>query len=137
MSAFEYDSLAVSPSSEEPLETPSLQSPSTMDEDLTSGLEELQTDEQRRVLDAIAQVRKCGLESILSLPQLVVCGDQSAGKLSPRSFCICWHHQVKAELAQENHRSSRHLRRSLSREMIISVPVLQPKSFSSVRQTTP
>ena len=48
----------------------------------TSSLEELQTDEQRRVLDTVAQVRKCGLESILSLPQLVVCGDQSAGKSS-------------------------------------------------------
>jgi hypothetical protein len=89
MSAIEYDSRAVSPSSEEPLDTPSLQSPSTMDEDLTSSLEDLQTDEQRRVLDAIAQVRKCGLESILSLPQLVVCGDQSAGKISLRSFCVC------------------------------------------------
>ena len=50
--------------------------------DLTSSLEDLQTDEQRRVLDTVAQVRKCGLESILSLPQLVVCGDQSAGKSS-------------------------------------------------------
>ncbi|KAI0805931.1 interferon-induced GTP-binding protein Mx [Xylaria sp. FL0064] len=40
------------------------------------------TDEQRLVLDTIAQVRKCGLESILSLSQLVVCGDQSAGKSS-------------------------------------------------------
>ncbi|KAI3342254.1 interferon-induced GTP-binding protein Mx [Ustulina deusta] len=48
----------------------------------TSSLDELQTDEQRLVLDTIAQVRKCGLESILSLPQLVVCGDQSAGKSS-------------------------------------------------------
>jgi GTPase SAR1 family protein len=34
------------------------------------------------VLDTVAQVRKCGLESILALPQLVVCGDQSAGKSS-------------------------------------------------------
>lgn len=50
--------------------------------DITSSLKDLQTDEQRRVLDTVAQVRKCGLESILSLPQLVVCGDQSAGKSS-------------------------------------------------------
>ena len=48
----------------------------------TSSLEGLQTDEQRRVLNIVAQLRKCGLESILSLPQLVVCGDQSAGKSS-------------------------------------------------------
>ncbi|KAJ2993562.1 hypothetical protein NUW58_g1803 [Xylaria curta] len=61
----------------------SLQTPHQMDEFCnTSSLEELQTDEQRLVLDTIAQVRKCGLESILSLPQLVVCGDQSAGKSS-------------------------------------------------------
>lgn len=52
------------------------------DMDITSSLEDLQTNEQRRVLDTLAQVRKCGLESILSLPQLVVCGDQSAGKSS-------------------------------------------------------
>jgi hypothetical protein len=52
------------------------------DVDITGSLEELQTDEQRRILDTVAQVRKCGLESILSLPQLVVCGDQSAGKSS-------------------------------------------------------
>ncbi|KAK2598465.1 hypothetical protein N8I77_011878 [Diaporthe amygdali] len=45
-------------------------------------LEELQTDEQRRVLDTVSQVRKCGLETVLSLPQIVVCGDQSAGKSS-------------------------------------------------------
>lgn len=48
----------------------------------SSSLEGLQTDEQRLVLDTIAQIRKCGLESVLSLPQLVVCGDQSAGKSS-------------------------------------------------------
>ena len=49
---------------------------------ITSSLENLQTDEQGRVLDTVADVRKCGLDSILSLPQLVVCGDQSAGKSS-------------------------------------------------------
>lgn len=49
---------------------------------ITSSLEGLQSDEQRLVLDTIAQIRKCGLESVLSLPQLAVCGDQSAGKSS-------------------------------------------------------
>jgi GTP1/Obg family GTP-binding protein len=48
----------------------------------TSSLESLQTDEQRRVLDTVSQVRKCGLESVLSLPRIVVCGDQSSGKSS-------------------------------------------------------
>ncbi|GFG16990.1 conserved hypothetical protein [Aspergillus lentulus] len=42
----------------------------------------LETYGQRRVLDTVSQLRKCGLESVLSLPQLVVCGDQSAGKSS-------------------------------------------------------
>lgn len=50
--------------------------------DTTTSLEALQSDEQRLVLDTVAQIRKCGLDSILSLPQLVVCGDQSAGKSS-------------------------------------------------------
>jgi len=49
---------------------------------LNSSLEDLQTDEQRRVLDTVAQIRKCGLAGELSLPQLVVCGQQSAGKSS-------------------------------------------------------
>ena len=48
----------------------------------TSSLEALQSDEQRNVLNIVDQLRKCGLESMLSLPQLVVCGDQSAGKSS-------------------------------------------------------
>ncbi|RAL66006.1 hypothetical protein DID88_005667 [Monilinia fructigena] len=49
---------------------------------VTSSLEDLQTDQQRRVLDTVAQLRNCGLEGVLPLPQLVVCGDQSAGKSS-------------------------------------------------------
>jgi GTPase SAR1 family protein len=49
---------------------------------ITPSLEGLQSDEQRRVLDTVAQIRKCGLESVLSLPQLVMCGDQSSGKSS-------------------------------------------------------
>ncbi|KAI0156558.1 interferon-induced GTP-binding protein Mx [Xylariaceae sp. FL1272] len=48
----------------------------------SSPLGELQTAKQRRILDAITQLRKCGLDTILSLPQLVVCGDQLAGKSS-------------------------------------------------------
>ena len=47
-----------------------VQTPPTVAEiNITSSLEDLQTEEQRRVLDTVAQVRKCGLESILSLPQ--------------------------------------------------------------------
>jgi len=56
--------------------------PATVEILSTTNLEHLQTEEQRRVLETVAQVRKCGLESILSLPQLCVCGDQSAGKSS-------------------------------------------------------
>jgi len=48
----------------------------------TSSLEGLQSAEQRNVLNIVDQLRQCGLESTLSLPQLVVCGDQSAGKSS-------------------------------------------------------
>ncbi|KAM3075405.1 hypothetical protein ACMFMF_006079 [Clarireedia jacksonii] len=49
---------------------------------VTASLEDLQTEEQRRVLNTVSSLRKCGLESVLPLPQLVVCGDQSAGKSS-------------------------------------------------------
>ena len=48
----------------------------------TASLEALQSEEQRLVLDTVAEVRKCGLESILALPQLVVCSNQSARKSS-------------------------------------------------------
>ena len=49
----------------------------------TSSLKGLQSNEQHHVLNVVAQLHKCGLKSILSLlPQLVICGDQSAGKSS-------------------------------------------------------
>lgn len=48
----------------------------------TSSLDALQSDEQRQVLNIVDSLRQCGLEGIVSLPQLVVCGDQSSGKSS-------------------------------------------------------
>jgi len=56
---------------------------------ITSSLEELQTEAQRQVLDTVTQIRKCGLDRILELPQLVVCGDQSAGKSSVLEVSNC------------------------------------------------
>lgn len=50
--------------------------------EVTTSLQGLQSDEQGHVLNIVDELRKCGLESMLSLPQLVVCGDQSAGKSS-------------------------------------------------------
>jgi hypothetical protein len=87
----------------------SLQAPDGSEElNITASLEDLQTDEQRRVLDTVAQVRKCGLDSILSLPQLVVCGDQSAGKSSvlealteipfPRNDNLCTRYATEIDL---------------------------------------
>lgn len=60
----------------------SIESQTPLEFDISSSLEDLQTEEQRRILDTVAKIRKCGLDSILSLPQLVVCGDQSTGKSS-------------------------------------------------------
>ena len=45
-------------------------------------LEELQNAEQRRIVNIVGQVRKCGLDSFLALPELVISGDQSVGKNS-------------------------------------------------------
>jgi Dynamin family len=47
----------------------------------TSSLDELQN-EQRKILDLVDNLRRRGLSSVLSLPQIAVVGDQSSGKSS-------------------------------------------------------
>ncbi|EFX05269.1 GTP-binding protein [Grosmannia clavigera kw1407] len=74
-------------------------------------LESLQTDEQRRILDTVSKVRKCGLDRVLSLPQIVVCGDQSSGKSSllealteipfPRNDNLCTRFATEISLRRE------------------------------------
>ncbi|TVY58344.1 Interferon-induced GTP-binding protein Mx [Lachnellula cervina] len=49
---------------------------------LTESLSNLESQDQRLVLDLISQLRKCGLSGDISLPQMVVCGQQSSGKSS-------------------------------------------------------
>jgi len=59
----------------------------------------LQTEQERRLLDAIEDVRKYDIKHEIELPQLVVCGKQSSGKSSvleaisripfPRKSGIC------------------------------------------------
>ena len=48
----------------------------------TSSLEELQSHQQRIMLNAVGALRHHGLENLIPLPQIMVCGDQSAGKSS-------------------------------------------------------
>lgn len=48
----------------------------------TNSLKALQSDDQRKVLDIVDKLRRTGLNGIVGLPQLVVCGDQSSGKSS-------------------------------------------------------
>ena len=45
-------------------------------------LRQLQSEEQRKLLDAIDKLRSANLSNQLNLPQLIVCGDQSSGKSS-------------------------------------------------------
>lgn len=53
------------------------------DDGLSHGsLESLQNSDARKILDVVDNLRKAGLGSILQLPQIVVCGDQSSGKSS-------------------------------------------------------
>ncbi|KAK4550271.1 hypothetical protein LTR36_003238 [Oleoguttula mirabilis] len=43
---------------------------------------QLQSDEQRELLDAIDKLRRENIDADISIPQVVVCGDQSSGKSS-------------------------------------------------------
>ncbi|TIA10735.1 hypothetical protein D6C83_08510 [Aureobasidium pullulans] len=45
-------------------------------------MEKLQTDDMRNMLDAVDDLRSVGINDIIPLPQIVVCGDQSSGKSS-------------------------------------------------------
>ena len=48
----------------------------------TRSLQALQSDGQRKIMDIVDRLRRTGLSGVVSLPQLVVCGDQSSGKSS-------------------------------------------------------
>lgn len=48
----------------------------------TESLDDLLSNDCVAALDLVDELRSCGLDSIFQLPQLVVCGDQSAGKSS-------------------------------------------------------
>lgn len=48
----------------------------------TTSLDNLLNNECLAALDLVDELRTCGLHSLVELPQLVVCGDQSAGKSS-------------------------------------------------------
>jgi GTP1/Obg family GTP-binding protein len=43
---------------------------------------EIQSSDERRLLDVVDKLRRTGLNGTIELPQLVVCGDQSSGKSS-------------------------------------------------------
>ncbi|OAL71777.1 hypothetical protein A7D00_3807 [Trichophyton violaceum] len=48
----------------------------------TESLAGLQSIEQRDLMNLVDRLRRAGLSSVLQLPQIVVCGDQSSGKSS-------------------------------------------------------
>ncbi|KAI9690440.1 MAG: hypothetical protein M1822_009403 [Bathelium mastoideum] len=48
----------------------------------TASMDTLQNVDQRNILDIVDKLRRSGLSSILKLPQIIVCGNQSSGKSS-------------------------------------------------------
>ncbi|KAI0616786.1 GTP-binding protein [Pyrenophora tritici-repentis] len=78
----------------------------------TDSLEALQSNEQRKVLDIVDHLRRQGLNGIVKLPQLVVCGDQSSGKSSvleaiteipfPRNENLCTRFATEIILRRHN-----------------------------------
>ena len=45
-------------------------------------LQSLQSKDQAALLDTVDEIRRHGVNRYVSLPQLIVCGDQSSGKSS-------------------------------------------------------
>lgn len=78
-------------------------------------LDSLQNGNMRSLLDVIDKLRSVGLNDVLSLPALVVCGDQSSGKSSvleaitqipfPRNAMLCTRFATEIILRREAKRS--------------------------------
>lgn len=83
----------------------------------TTSIDELQSVEYRQILESVDRLRTCGLGSILPLPQLVVCGNQSSGKSSvleaitevpfPRSESMCTRFATEIIMRRDNSESLR------------------------------
>lgn len=83
----------------------------------TTSIDDLQSVEYRQILDTVDRLRTCGLGSILPLPQLVVCGNQSSGKSSvleaitevpfPRSESMCTRFATEIIMRRDNSGSLR------------------------------
>lgn len=77
----------------------------------TAALTKLQSQDGRRLLDAVDKLRRAGLQGTIELPQLVVCGDQSSGKSSlleaiteipfPRKANLCTRFATEIVLRRE------------------------------------
>jgi hypothetical protein len=77
----------------------------------TSSIEALQTSEQRALMDLVGRLRRTGLSTLLQLPQIVVCGDQSSGKSSvleaiteipfPRKESLCTRFATEISLRRD------------------------------------
>ena len=81
----------------------------------TNSLESLQSIEQRQLMDLVDRLRRAGLSSVLQLPQIVVCGDQSSGKSSvleaiteipfPRKENLCTRFATEIIMRRDTHTS--------------------------------
>lgn len=81
----------------------------------TTSLEALQSSEQRELMDLVDRLRRAGLSTLLQLPQIVVCGDQSSGKSSvleaiteipfPRKENLCTRFATEISLRRDTEES--------------------------------
>ncbi|KAF4541959.1 Dynamin family protein [Lasiodiplodia theobromae] len=87
----------------------------SVDAHASAKLDSLQNDGIRSLLNVVDKLRHVGLTGVLSLPQLVVCGDQSSGKSSvleaitripfPRNAMLCTRFATEIVLRREAKRS--------------------------------